>query len=155
MKQPTSFPEILEEHRTLRQAIADLREFLEQPRPESGQEERESWASTLARKLTLLHGRTLRHFRQEERGGGIFEDLETHHPRAAAAVAGLRRDHDRILAEVRALLPAVLIYGEGKDPVNPHLRQWTLSVLEDFSEHEKEETDLFQRMHYQDVEGGE
>jgi hypothetical protein len=146
----TKFEKILEEHRQLRCTIDELREFLQAPRPEIGHKGYHTWASSLAEKLTGLHSMVYRHFREEERSGFLEELLEVH-PQAERTVDVLRRDHDRILADFRAVLGATLVYAEGKAPERPQLRQWTLAVLDQLSQHESDETELVQKLTYHDL----
>ena len=46
-------------------------------------------------------------------------------------------------------------YAEAKTPPNPHLREWTRSLLDDLERHEKEEAALIQELVYTDVGAGD
>ncbi|MFQ5876676.1 MAG: hemerythrin domain-containing protein [Acidobacteriota bacterium] len=143
----TRFDDVLEQHRELRSLIKEMKRFLDRPRPEIGQRGSHTWASTLAGDLLHLHDSVFRHFREEERSG-FLEEIETRHPPAIRAIKMLRNEHDRILAELRELLGAAMIYSEGKSPESPRLRRWTLSILDRIAQHEYEETELFQELQY-------
>jgi len=144
------FEGVGEQHRKLSELIRTLQVFLEEPRPEIGQEGYQTWASALAENLTGLLDKVSRHFRAEERSG-FLEEVERQFPQALQAVESLRRDHDRVLADLRAILSAALCYAEGGAPQNPQLRRWTLGVLNQLLEHEAEETEMLQRLYYEDV----
>jgi hypothetical protein len=150
----TDYDLVLEQHIELREMIRDLHAFLREPRPNVGSAGSLTWASTLAEKLTKFHAKLCGHFRLEERSG-ILEQLQRAFPRTAHQVEALRKDHDRILADLRAILGATLTYGEGKHPDNPQLRRWAASILDQLSEHEREETELFQRVHTEDIGAGD
>jgi hypothetical protein len=150
----TKFDTILDQHALLRSMVAELRSFLENPRPALEEEDCESWAQCLAERLTKLHGSVRTHFREEERSG-FLDDLEEEFPRAANAIQALRRDHDRILADFRAVLSSVMVYSEGRTPENTQLRSWVFDILEQLSRHEEEETDLFQELMYQELGVGD
>jgi hypothetical protein len=150
----TTFDRVLDQHATLRGMVAELREYLKNPRPNLDSRECETWAQCLAESLTVLHGKVLGHFREEERSG-FLDDLEDKHPRATHAIESLRRDHDRILAEFRAILSAVMVYSEGHQPANPQIRRWVSSLLDQLTSHEQEETELFQGLQYQELGEGD
>ena len=67
----------------------------------------------------------------------------------------LRKDHDRILGSLRALLTSCMTYAEGKQPENPQLRRWTAQVMEQLSEHEQQETEMMQRAYTEDIGAGD
>ena len=146
----TSLDEVLEQHRELVRMIDELRAFLDQPRPDVGEKGSHTWAAGLTERLTRLHDNVYRHFRHEERSG-FLDELVVRRPTATRAVEVLRQEHDRILGDFRAIVGAALVYSEGKMPASPRLRQWTLSVLDRLANHELEETDLFQRILYEDL----
>jgi len=150
----TRFDAILQQHTELRDLNAQLREFLEPPRPEVGRPGSHTWASTLAATLTQFHDKVFRHFRDEEKSG-FLDDLQQHHPHALHAIETLRHEHDRILADLRAILAATLVYSEGKPLTSPRLRRWTLALLDRLANHEREETELFQEVHYHDLGTGD
>lgn len=145
-----SYEECLEQHKGIRNQIAEMKHFLEKPRPPVGTDESLPWATELAEKLTALHNSVFKHFREEEKSG-FFDELSQKFPRAARTLDVLRLDHDRILADFRSVLGATMIYAEGKEPDSPRLRRWTLSVLDGLSRHEQEETELCQKLHYQEA----
>ncbi len=148
----STFQELLKDHSTLRGEIGDLREFLEAPRPEPGDEACSTWLPSLTEKITRLYTRAVQHFHREERSG-VLADIRDQHPRAIATMETLRRDHDRILADLRSILSTVMVYGKGDMPASP-LRRWALLILDQFAEHEQWETELFQELQYQEL-GGE
>ena len=140
----TGLEKIVVEHRELRKQTATLKRFLDAPRPEIGAPGAHTWANELAEQLLRLHDMVFRHFRYEE-SSGVLEDIVRETPHAAAAVDVLRRDHDRMLADLRALLGAAMVYSEAKSPDDPRLRRWTLSILSHLEQHEGEETHLMQK----------
>jgi hypothetical protein len=146
----TSLEEIVAQHREMREVVADTRRFLELPRPDIENEAAPVWALELTERLARLHEKVSMHFRHEE-SFGFFDKLESDFPNAEHAIEALRKDHDRILADLRCLLGASLLYGEGKPPPNPHLRHWAMAVLRHIAEHEREETSLLQHLYYQDL----
>mgnify|MGYP001354203284 CR=1 FL=1 len=135
---------IVDEHRELRIMTAAWRAFLAPPRPQIGAPGAHTWAADLAEQLLKLHDKVFRHFRHEERSG-VLEEIGRLNPQAAAAVEVLSRDHDRMLADLRALLGAAMIYSEAKTPEDSRLRRWTLSILSHLEQHEHEETALLQQ----------
>jgi hypothetical protein len=140
----TNVDKIVVEHQELRKLTAALRTFLDVPRPEIGTPGAHTWANELAEQLLKLHDTVFRHFRYEE-SSGVLDDILRETPQAAAAVEVLRRDHDRMLSDLRALLGAAMVYSEAKTPEDPRLRRWTLSILSHLEEHEREETHLLQK----------
>jgi hypothetical protein len=141
---------ILEQHRTMRAAVKELRDFLRSPRPAVKAATSHPWARAMAGKVMRLHDLVFRHFRVEEQAGFV-EDLSTKHPQSIRSYRALWRDHDRILADLRAILGAAMVYSEGKLPDNPQLRRWTLSVLDHLAQHEYQETELLQSVVYRDT----
>jgi len=142
---------IIKQHENVREQVDQLRQFLEPPRPEIGEGGR-AWGSDFTEHLTRVHGTISRHFRFEEKTG-LFAQIEKDHPHTTHQVAALARDHDRILSDLRAILVAAMTYSEGRLPENPQLRRWTTSVLDQLSEHEREETALLQRAYGEDIGG--
>ena len=140
----TGIDAIVGEHRELRKMIAALRTFLAAPRPEIGAPGAHHWATDLAEHLLRLHDNVFRHFRHEE-SSGVLEEIGRENPQSAAAVEVLLRDHDRMLADLRALLLATMVYSEAKSPEDSRLRRWTLSILSHLEQHEHEETELMQK----------
>jgi len=146
----TAIDTIIGEHKELRNLIASLRTFLEASRPEIGMPGAHTWATEFAERLVKLHDKIFRHFRNEERCG-VLEEIERANPAAAAALDGLARDHDRMLADLRALLGAAMVYSEAKPLEDVRLRRWALSILTHLEEHEHEETDLMQETFCRDL----
>jgi hypothetical protein len=144
-----SFGEVLEQHRDIEGTIEKLKQFLEQPRPEVGVKGSHTWAHQLAADLLALHDKIFRHFREEEKSG-FLEEITLRQPQAIRTVETLRRDHDRILSELRELMASAIVYSEGKTLESPRLRKWTLSLLDRLAQHEYEETELFQKLQYLD-----
>jgi len=145
---------LIEGHQSMRRAIEDLIGFLDAPRPGVGERGSHGWAAGMAERLMQLHDMLFRHFRAEEMSESLRE-LSVQRPHIHRAFEALRLDHDRILAELRSILGAAMIYSEGKPPENPQLRRWTLTMLDRLSRHEHEETELFQRVLYHDTGAGD
>ena len=141
---------VLEEHRQLNAMVADLRQFLESPRPEVGQKGAHSWSTKLTTRMVALHDALYRHF-QEEEEGGMMEELMEAHPRATGAVEGLVLEHEQILKDMRRCSSAAMEYADGVEPNNPALRQRITDLLDCLHQHEVEETDLIQRLEYEMV----
>lgn len=141
---------IEEQHRELKAQIDSLREFLRRPRPSREDAECHAWAAEMSESLLRLHDLLFRHFRTEE-CGGFLEEIDRAHPRATHRIEALRRDHDRFLAVLRAILSTTLSYGEGKTPDNPRLRLWVEQLLDGVAAHDREETDLLQRLLCEDI----
>ena len=150
----TRFDTVLEQHTELRSLTGELRKFLEKPRPEIKTPGSHTWASILVGMLTQLHDKLFRHFREEEHSG-FLDELSEYHPHALHAIEALRSEHDRFLADLRAILGSALIYSEGKPQAQTRLRRWTTSVLDRLAIHEREETELFQEVHYHDLGTGD
>ena len=140
----TGIHTIAAEHQELRKMIAALKMFLEAPRPEIGAPGAHTRAADYAEHLLKLHDKAFRHFRLEE-SLGVLEEIGCANPQAATAFERLSRDHDRMLADLRALLGAAMVYSEAKSPENSRLRRWALSILAHLEQHEHEETELLQK----------
>jgi hypothetical protein len=140
----TGIHTIATEHQELRKMIAALRTFLEAPRPEIGTPGAHTWAADFAEHLLRLHDKAFRHFRLEE-SIGVLEEIGCANPQAAMACEARSRDHDRMLADLRALLGAAMVYSEAKNPEDLRLRRWALSILAHLEQHEHEETALLQK----------
>jgi len=134
---------VLEEHRQLRLMIAELREFLRQPRPVVGEQGAHTWASELAKWLVKLHDGLFRHFRYEEQSG-MAEDITLRHPRTSNEVDRLMGEHPQMLANIKELMAEALDYSEGHTLENPALRKRVEEVLDQLVEHECAETKLIQ-----------
>lgn len=145
---------VLEEHRQLNEMVADLRSFLEQPRPSPGQKGAHAWSTELTRRQVVLHDALFRHFREEEEGG-MMEELTEAHPRATGAVEDLVHDHEKILRELRRCTSRTMEYSEGKAPADAPLRRRLAGILDCLHEHEVAETDLIQRLEYEMIGPGD
>jgi len=139
----TGFEQVLDEHRELRASVAELRRFLEKPRPPVSSPQAHSWAGGLADRLVAFHDKASKHFRAEERSG-YLDRLATARPGAARMAAQLLTEHDRILADLRSVLEASMVYARNKEPECANLRRWTATVLDRFEQHEHDENDLTQ-----------
>jgi len=139
------FEQVQEEHRALRASVAELRHFLERPRPAVTSPSATSWAGDLADRLVSFHDMASKHFRAEERSG-FLDQLAGLSPSAMRTVVQLQAEHDRILADLRSVLEASMVYARHKEPVCTNLRTWTSTVLDRFEQHERDETDLTQEL---------
>jgi hypothetical protein len=146
--------EVLAQHRHLQSEIAELEEFLGQPRPAPDEPGSHTWAVELSRRLLVLHDELFRHFRYEEEAEGKQSLLEKH-PEVARRLEEILAEHASLLREVRQIVSDVLAYSEGADPVDSALRRRIGAVLERFHQHEREENQLFQRVEYRDVGGAD
>jgi hypothetical protein len=142
------------EHRQLEESIASLRGFLEAPRPEIGEKGWRRWSAKLSRDLVELHHLLIRHFRFEE-SGGMMTDLSRKHPRATRWVEDLADEHDVMLQQIRGITQAVMSYGEGLQPENPALRRRLTVLFDRLQRHDRAETELIQRMEYEELGSGE
>ena len=149
-KRTPGFGRIQQEHDQLRRTIASMQSLLQKPRPAVGDPAGPDWASELSDALTSFHDEVSDHFREEEHSGFLSE-LEKAYPQATHRIDLLKREHDRILAEIRDALAATHVYAAGKSPENPALRRWTLSILDRLSKHEREEGELLQKLLYTDL----
>jgi len=150
----TAFDQVAQQHEEIHGIIAELRLFLETPRPDVGEKGAHSWSTKLSEHLLLLHDKLYRHFRDEERTGFLGE-LNRAFPRASRAIDALCKEHDWILRNLGSLLSASICYSAGRAPENPQLRRWALSLVEHLERHEREETDLYQRLQYEDLGVGD
>jgi len=149
-KRQSGFSKIEQEHDHLRDTIASVRSVLQETRPPGGMPESADWASDLAEVLTGFHDEIFRHFRDEEQSGFLAE-MERVFPHAKHRVDALRREHDRILSEVRDVLAATIVYAAGRTPEHPTLRRWTLAILDRITKHEHDEGELLQKLLYTDL----
>ena len=133
---------VLEQHQHLREVVADIENFLDTPRPDTGVKGAHSWAVELSQRLLSLHDELFRHFRFEEDTELIEETLASH-PEAANQFRSVLGEHPAILAE--------LSYSEGVSPENPRIRRRLTELLATFYQHEEEENHLFQRLEYRDT----
>jgi len=146
--------QVLEEHRQLNAMVADLRQFLEAPRPDVGQKGAHVWSTELTGHLVRLHDALFRHFRKEEEGG-MMEELTEAHPRATGAVESLVHDHEEILRDMRRCSTAAMEYSDGVEPADAALRRRITAILDCLHRHEVEETDLIQRLEYEMIGAGD
>ena len=137
------FEQVLEEHRELRGLVAEMRQFLEQPRPPVASPQAPTWAGDLADRLVLFHDKANKHFRAEERSG-FLDQLANAKPSATRVVVQLQAEHDRILGDLRSILEASMVYARNTEPERASLRRWTGVVLDRFEQHEHDETELTQ-----------
>lgn len=146
----SSAARVLEEHRELRQRVAELRHFLEDPRPDLGARGSHTWAAGLSQQLVSLHDQLFRHFRFEDTGG-LVEEISFRHPRALNAIQELCGDHPKMLRKLRSLTVWALDYSEGRRPEDPALRRQVSLLLDRLQKHEREETDLIERLEFEDI----
>ena len=146
----TDYKHLAGEHVQLKGLLGDLRTFLGAERPAVEAADARRWSHDLCERLLSLQDRLFHHFRAEEQSGAM-ERLGRRFPQALPTLESLRKEHDRILQDVNSLLGAAMIYAEGRPPDNPHLRTWTQSLLDRIGAHEGQETELLQRLHYEDL----
>ena len=146
--------QMLEEHDELRLTLARAREFLENPRPDPGETGFHRWATAMSKQLVDLYDGLFRHFRNEEEGG-VFEDLQRRYPRSSSRIARFQGEHDTLLTSLRELMNEVMEYSAGIAPDDPRLRSRLSKVLVQLEAHENGETELMQRMLYNDIGGGD
>jgi regulator of replication initiation timing len=153
-KQKRWVEQMLAEHAKLRATLDDVRSFLDEPRPEPGSKGSHTWATTMSQHLVKLHDQLYRHFRAEEQEG-MMRDLATRFPRAWRRVEMMLGEHAVILSEMRQLMSSAMEYGEGIRPEDTRLRRRLTSVLDRLDTHESGETELMQRMLYNDIGTGD
>lgn len=146
--------QVLDEHRELREALARLRGFLEGPRPEVGQKGAHRWSSELSSQLVTLHDKLFRHFRYED-DSGMVETLTQRHPRATRRIEELSDEHPAMLQEIRNLTFELLAYSEGRPRGDTAFRRRLTTLLDQLDRHERDETDLIQRLEYRDLGAGD
>ena len=148
------YKDIAAQHGELQVQIRELRSYLEKERPEPQAEEAYRWASDLTGRLLGFQNTLFRHFRTEELSG-IMEDVSQRFPRAQSAINTLVAEHSRIMQELNSILAATMVYSQGQLPDQPNLRRWIHSLLERLSHHESEETELLQRLIYEELGRGD
>ena len=148
------FGQALREHQELREMLGDLRAFTRTPRPDVGAKGSHSWAANLSSRLVVLHDRLFRHFREEEKNGA-FDEILRQYPRASRQIRKLSKEHGTIIGSLRELTTDAMLYSEGKEPEDPKLRIRLLALLNELDRHERIETDLIQRLVYQDLGAGD
>jgi hypothetical protein len=153
-EQATWVKHMLDEHEELRATLNSTRVFLENPRPDPGETGFHRWATAMSKQLVELYDGLFRHFREEQECG-VFEDLIERYPRAATRLERLQKQHDCLLADLRDIMNEVMEYSAGIAPDNPRLRRALESVLDRVEAHEQSETELMQRMFYNDIGEGD
>ena len=114
----------------LRDLVHDLRSLIHEPGATAGQKIGDAWVSAVRAHLEALHERLLAQFHEEARKG-LPPALIAGVPHIADRVASLRREHDRILLELRTLVEAadnVLVQGP---PAYSRLQKGTIEALQD------------------------
>lgn len=142
--------QVAEEHCELRAKVARMREFLTEPRPEASATGAHTWATELASQLTTLHDRLFRHFRLEDESD-MVADISLLHPRATSEINRIVDEHPRMLEEARELAGIALSYSAARTPIDVRLRKRVAALLDWLEKHEREETDLIQRLEYRDT----
>lgn len=153
-KQKAWVQQMLEEHRELRDTLSEAREFLDIPRPEPGTEGFHRWATAMSKQLIDLYDGLFRHFRSEE-DCGVFTDLMRRYPRSSERVEGLRGEHTVLLEDLRELMKEVMKYSAGIAVEEPKIRRKLENIMKRLDAHESAETELMQRMLYNDLGGGD
>jgi len=149
-----SYKDIASQHGELKFQIRQLRSYLEKERPAVEKESGHVWATDLTGRLVEFQNTLFGHFRSEERSG-VMDEIAQRFPHATAAIRTLQTEHGRILQDLNSILSAAMTYSQGELPDNPHIRRWTGSLLERLSHHESEETNLLQKLIYQDLGQGD
>ena len=145
---------LLDEHRKLRAVLGTTREFLENPRPDPGETGYRRWAAAMSKRLVDLSDGLGQHFREEE-SCGVFQDLARRYPRSSDRVEHLQDQHESLLGDLRELMSEVTEYSTGIASDDPRLRRKLVDVLNRVDAHEHGETELIQRMLYNDIGEGE
>jgi hypothetical protein len=130
-RRPLSGPWLLEEHRELRQAVDEVREFLD--RRGAGSRSRK-----LAALLDALHLRLGTHFSVEELGG-LFDRIAALEPESTPKAQALLHEHGTLLARARRLRD------RAKGPLGAPLAE-VRGLLADLQSHEERENLLFLRV---------
>jgi len=141
-------------HRRVLELHSKLTAFLDRPRPGVRDPDAHHWATSLYRQLVELHETVSQTKRAVEKHETLTK-LALAHPRAARKVERVRRDRDRNLCDLRAIVNASMVYAEANQPPNPRLRTWTRSVLTRMARHEQEETTMIQELIQTDVGTGD
>jgi hypothetical protein len=85
----------------------------------------------------------------------MAEELTLAHPSASDRIANVLGEHPEILSAARQITGDLLHYSEGEDPSDPHLRRRIIELLDHLAEHERNETDLIQRLEYRELGDGD
>lgn len=149
-----SVKQMLEEHGEMRTVLGTTRDFLLNPRPDPGETGFRRWATAMSKQLVELHDGLFRHFREEE-SCGVFQDLARRYPRSSDRVDRLQSQHECLLGDLRGLMSEVGEYSEGIASDDPRLRRKLEDVLNRVDTHERGETELMQRMLYNDIGEGD
>jgi hypothetical protein len=153
-EQATWVRHMLEEHEELRAILATTRDFLENPRPDPGETGFHRWATAMSKQLVELYDGLFRHFREEEQCG-VFQDLARRYPRSSGRVERFQHQHECLLGDLRELMNEVMEYSAGIASDNPRLRRKLEDVIDRVDSHERGETELMQRMLYNDIGEGD
>lgn len=145
---------VLHDHVELKKGLSELRDFLDEPRPEIGMRGYHTWAAACSARLVELHDKLFRHFRFEEQDGILRDQLRVH-PRAQSKVEAIEAEHVEMLTQLRGILSDVLVYSEGKPPADSRIRQRIVAVMDQLQAHEEAEMDLIQRVMYREVGAGD
>jgi hypothetical protein len=130
--------------------VADLKEFLADPRPDAGEKGSHSWAVALSQRLLSLHDELFRHFRFEEETE-VIEEILVSHPEITGELQEILGQHPEMLSQLRRIVSDVLSYSEGVSPEDPKIRRRISDLLDVLHHHEEAENHLFQRIEYRDV----
>ena len=145
---------MLEDHEKLRSTVGSTRSFLDNPRPDPGETGYRRWAAAMSQQLVDLYDGLFHHFREEE-SEGVFQDLARRYPRSSDRVERFQNQHEHLLGELRTIMDDVKEYSVGTASDDPRLRRRVAEALDRLDSHEAGETELLQRMLYNDIgEGG-
>jgi hypothetical protein len=147
----TPFDKVAEEHHELNQMTQELKCFLGMPHLEVTDEDSHIWAGELAERLVRLHRKVFLHSRGEEQPGGILDELVERFPRATKTVQKLQDEHDQLLAEMRAIVAATMIFAENGLPTEFDLCGRTTRLLHNIGQHRETENDLILRVYWEDL----
>jgi hypothetical protein len=153
-KQKAWVNQMLDEHHELRETLSEVRKFLVTPRPDPGTEGFHRWATAMSKQLIDLYDGLFRHFRSEE-DCGVFTDLMRRYPRSSQRVESLRGEHADLLGDLRELMNEVMEYSAGIAIEEPTIRRKLENIMQRLEAHEGAETELMQRMLYNDLGGGD
>ncbi len=153
-KQKAWVNQMLDEHDELRETLSEVRDFLVAPRPDPGAEGFHRWATAMSKQLIDLYDGLFRHFRSEE-DCGVFTDLMRRYPRSSQRVESLRAEHAVLLDDLRELMKEVMEYSAGIAVEEPQIRRKLENIMQRLDAHESAETELMQRMLYNDLGGGD
>lgn len=142
--------QMLEEHEELRARIEEIRIFLKDPRPRPGDPGAQTWCASLAQLLVDLHDRLFRHFRTEEQDDG-FAALAQRRTWAFSRLQDLIDEHTELLGELKGVIETTVGYSTATDAEDRRIRRRMIAMLEKLESHEQRETDLLQRLYYDDL----